>query len=77
MFSYLLTQNSNIPMLLIVLSLFIAATIASAIFISFTYKNISNLEALTSDIAKGSLKKKSIKALQKNRGDFGLSLIHI
>ena len=71
MFSYLLTQNSNIPLLLIVLSLFIAATIASAIFASFTYKNISNLEALTSDIAKGSLKKKSIKALQKNRGDFG------
>ena len=70
MFSYLLTQNSNIPLLLIVLSLFIAATIASAIFASFTYKNISNLEALTSDIAKGSLKKKSIKALQKNRGDF-------
>ena len=71
MFSYLLTQNSNIPLLLIVLSLFIAATIASAVFANFTYKNISNLEALTSDIAKGSPKKKSIKALQKNTGDFG------
>ena len=71
MFSYLLTQNTNIPLLLVVLSLFIAATIASAIFASFAYKNISNLETLTSNIAKGIPKKKSIKALQKNSGDFG------
>ena len=71
MFSYLLTQNTNIPLLLIVLSLFIAATIASAVFANFVYKNISNLEALTSNIAKGIPKKKSIKALQKNSGDFG------
>ena len=71
MFSYLLTQNSNIPLLLVVLSLFIAATIASAVFANFVYKNISNLETLTSNIAKGIPKKKSIKALQKNSGDFG------
>ncbi|MBL33194.1 MAG: PAS domain-containing sensor histidine kinase [Gammaproteobacteria bacterium] len=71
MFSYLLTQNTNIPLLLVVLSLFIAATIASAVFANFVYKNISNLEALTSNIAKGIPKKKSIKALQKNSGDFG------
>ena len=71
MFSYLLTQNSNIPLLLVVLSLFIAATIASAAFANFVYKNISNLETLTSNIAKGIPKKKSIKALQKNTGDFG------
>ena len=71
MFSYLLTQNSNIPLLLVVLSLFIAATIASAAFANFVYKNISNLETLTSNIAKGIPKKKSIKALQKNSGDFG------
>ena len=71
MFSYLLTQNTNIPLLLVVLSLFIAATIASAVFANFVYKNISNLEILTSNIAKGIPKKKSIKALQKNSGDFG------
>lgn len=71
MFSYLLTQNTNIPLLLVVLSLFIAATIASAVFANFVYKNISNLETLTSNIAKGIPKKKSIKALQKNSGDFG------
>jgi len=71
MFSYLLTQNTNIPLLLVVLSLFIAATIASAVFANFVYKNISNLETLTSNIAKGIPKKKSIKALQKNTGDFG------
>ena len=71
MFSYLLTQNSNISLLLIVLSLFIAATIASAVFANFTYKNISNLETLTSNIAKGNQKKKSIKALKKNSSDFG------
>ena len=71
MFSYLLTQNTNIPLLLVVLSLFIAATMASAVFANFVYKNISNLETLTSNIAKGIPKKKSIKALQKNSGDFG------
>ena len=71
LFSNFINQNSNIPLLLIALSLFIVATITSAIFANFTYKNISNLEALTSQIAKGRTKKKFINALKDDSSEFG------
>ena len=71
LFSHFINQNSNISLLLIALSLFIVATITSAIFANFTYKNISNLEALTSQIAKGRTKKKFINALKEDSSEFG------
>ena len=71
LFSNFINQNSNISLLLIALSLFIVATITSAIFANFTYKNISNLEALTSQIAKGRTKKKFINALKEDSSEFG------
>ncbi len=71
LFSHFINQDSNISLLLISLSFFIVATISSAIFANFTYKNISNLEALTSQIAKGRTKKKFINALKEDSSEFG------
>ena len=71
LFSHFINQDSNISLLLISLSFFIVATITSAIFANFTYKNISNLEALTSQIAKGRTKKKFINALKEDSSEFG------
>ena len=71
LFSKIISSNQEISLLLVVLSLFIVATIASLIFINFSYKNISNLEALASKIAQGRTKKRYIKALKEDSGEFG------
>ena len=71
LFSNIISSNQEISLLLVVLSLFIVATIASLIFINFSYKNISNLEALASKIAQGRTKKRYIKALKEDSGEFG------
>ena len=59
LFSYTISSESNISLLLVVLFLFIAATAASALFANFTYKNITELETATSKIAGGKTKKSS------------------
>ena len=69
--SYTLTANNDISLVLIVFSLLIIATLTSMIFANFLYKSISNLEALASKIAKGRTKKRYIKALKKDSGEFG------
>ena len=71
LFSNLISSNSDISLLAIALSLFIVATIASLLFINFSYQNISNLEALASKIADGRTKKRYIKALKEDSGEFG------
>tara|TARA_B100000212_G_scaffold341806_1_gene326157 strand:- start:3226 stop:4572 length:1347 start_codon:yes stop_codon:yes gene_type:complete len=71
LFSNIISSNSDISLLVIALSLFIVATIASLLFINFSYKNISNLEALASKIADGRTKKRYIKALKEDSGEFG------
>ena len=71
LFSNIISSNSDISLLSIALSLFIVATIASLLFINFSYRNISNLEALASKIADGRTKKRYIKALKEDSGEFG------
>ena len=71
LFSNIISSNSDISLLAIALSLFIVATIASLLFINFSYQNISNLEALASKIADGRTKKRYIKALKEDSGEFG------
>ena len=71
LFSYIISSNSNISLLLIVLFLFIAATAVSAIFANFTYKNISELESATSKIAGGKTKTKYLNALPVDSIEFG------
>ena len=71
LFSNTISSNSDISLLAIALSLFIVATIASLLFINFSYQNISNLEALASKIADGRTKKRYIKALKEDSGEFG------
>ena len=71
LFSNIISSNSDISLLAIALSLFIVATIASLLFINFSYRNISNLEALASKIAEGRTKKRYIKALKEDSGEFG------
>ena len=71
LFSNIISSNSDISLLAIALSLFIVATIASLLFINFSYRNISNLEALASKIADGRTKKRYIKALKEDSGEFG------
>ena len=68
--SFLMTINSNPPLSLTAIIFFITALIASLISNSFIYKNISTLEDLTSQIAKGSAKKKFIKALKDDSSDY-------
>ena len=70
--SYLISKNSDFSVLLLVPAILITTLIISIIFSNFTYKNISTLEALTSQIAQGSTKKKFIKALRKDTGEFGI-----
>jgi len=71
LFSNVISINSDISLLLVAFSLFIIATIASIVFANFSYKSISNLEALASKIAKGRTKKRYIKALKEDSGEFG------
>ena len=71
LFSNIISSNSDISLVAIALSLFIVATIASLLFINFSYQNISNLEALASKIADGRTKKRYIKALKEDSGEFG------
>ena len=71
LFSNIISVNSDIPLLLVAFSLFIIATISSIVFANFSYKSISNLEALASKIADGSAKKRYIKALKEDSGEFG------
>ena len=68
--SFLMSINSNLPLSLTALIFFITALITSLIFNGFIYKNISTLEDLTSQIAKGSTKKKFIKALKDDSSDY-------
>lgn len=69
--SYQIIKNPDLSILLLVPAILITTLIISMIFSNFTYKNISTLEALTSQIAQGSTKKKFIKALRKDTGEFG------
>ena len=71
LFSNIILVNSDISLVLVAFSLFIITTIASILFANFSYKSISNLETLASKIAEGRTKKKYIKALKQNSGDFG------
>ena len=71
LFSNIISVNSDIPLLLVAFSLFIIATISSIVFANFSYKSISNLEALAAKIADGSTKKRYIKALKEDSGEFG------
>ena len=71
LFSNIILVNSDISLVLVALSLFIITTIASILFANFSYKSISNLETLASKIAEGRTKKRYIKALKQNSGDFG------
>ena len=71
LFSNIISVNSDIPLLLVAFSLFIIATISSIVFANFSYKSISNLEALASKIADGRTKKRYIKALKEDSGEFG------
>ena len=69
--SNIFLSNSNISLLLVTLLLFIIATAASTYFANFTYKSISELEAVTSKIAGGKTKKKYMEALPVNNSQFG------
>ena len=71
LFSNIISVNSDIPLLLVAFSLFIIATISSIVFANFSYKSISNLEALAAKIADGRAKKRYIKALKEDSGEFG------
>ena len=71
LFSNIILVNSDISLVLVAFSLFIITTIASILFANFSYKSISNLETLASKIAEGRTKKRYIKALKQNSGDFG------
>ena len=71
LFSYLISKNADLSSLFLIPAILITTLIVSTIFSNLTYKNISTLEALTSQIAKGSTKKKFIKALRKDTGEFG------
>ena len=71
LFSYLISKNADLSILFLIPAILITTLIISTIFSNLTYKNISTLEALTSQIAKGSTKKKFIKALKKDTGEFG------
>ena len=71
LFSNIISANSDISLLLVAFSLFIIATISSLVFANFSYKSISNLEALASKIADGRTKKRYIKALKEDSGEFG------
>ena len=68
--SSLTSINSNLTFSLTALIFFITALITSLISNGFIYKNISTLENLTSQIAKGSTKKKFIKALKDDSSEF-------
>ena len=68
--SFLMSINSNLPPSLTALIFLITALIVSLISNGFIYKNISTLENLTSQIAKGSTKKKFIKALKDDSSDY-------
>ena len=71
LFSNIISANSDISLLLVAFSLFIIATVSSIVFANFSYKSISNLEALASKIADGRTKKRYIKALKEDSGEFG------
>ena len=71
LFSNIISANSDISLLLIAFSLIIIASISSIVFANFSYKSISNLEALASKIADGRTKKRYIKALKEDSGEFG------
>ena len=68
--SFVLTSNNDISLALIIFSLLVVATLASMIFANFSYMSIYNLEALASKIAKGRTKKRYIKALKNDSGEF-------
>ena len=68
--SFVLTLNDNVSFVLIVFSLLIVATLASMIFANLSYMSIYNLEALASKIARGRTKKRYIKALRNDSGEF-------
>ena len=68
--SFLLTSNNDVSLALIIFSLLIVATLASMIFANLSYMSIYNLEALASKIAKGRTKKRYIKALKNDSGEF-------
>ena len=68
--SFVLTSNNDISLALIIFSLLIVATLASMIFANLSYMSIYNLEALASKIAKGRTKKRYIKALKNDSGEF-------
>ena len=68
--SFILTSNNDISLALIIFSLLIVATLASMIFANLSYMSIYNLEALASKIAKGRTKKRYIKALKNDSGEF-------
>ena len=68
--SFVLTLNNDISLALIIFSLLIVATLASMIFANLSYMSIYNLEALASKIAKGRTKKRYIKALKNEPGEF-------
>ena len=68
--SYVLTSNNDVSLALIIFSLLIVATLASMIFANLSYMSIYNLEALASKIAKGRTKKRYIKALKNEPGEF-------
>ena len=71
LFSNIISANSDISLLLVAFSLIIIASISSIVFANFSYKSISNLEALASKIADGRTKKRYIKALKEDSGEFG------
>ena len=68
--SFVLTSNNDVSLALIIFSLLIVATLASMIFANLSYMSIYNLEALASKIAKGRTKKRYIKALKNEPGEF-------
>ena len=68
--SFVLTSNNDVSLALIIFSLLIVATLASMIFANLSYMSIYNLEALASKIAKGRTKKRYIKALKNDSGEF-------
>ncbi len=68
--SFVLTSNDDFSLALIIFSLLIVATLASMIFANLSYMSIYNLEALASKIAKGRTKKRYIKALKNEPGEF-------
>jgi len=70
LFLFVLTTNNEISLALIIFLLIIVATLASMILTNLSYMRIYNLEALASKIAKGRTKKRYIKALKNDSGEF-------